>query len=98
MSPGEMRLVAVFAAALAFVAPAFADQQPTPPEGQPLSPPVVVGAGLSGVQGVRISRLRYVRAAGVTRAGAFRVDFRAGPGNKIVLERRGAPVFRALRF
>lgn len=92
-----MRLALVVVAALALAAPAFADQ-PAPPQGQPLSPPVVPGAGLAGVQGVRFARLRYVRAAGVTVAGAFRVDFRAGPGGKIVFVRRGAPVFRALRF
>jgi hypothetical protein len=91
-----MRIALVLAAALALAAPAFADQ--APPQGQPLSPPVVPGAGLSGVQGVRATRLRYVRASGVTTAGAFRIDFRAGPGNKIVLARRGAPVFRAFRF
>lgn len=95
--PGGMRLVLVLAAALALAAPAFADQ-PAPPPSQPLSPPVVPGAGLAGVQGVRFARLRYVRASGVTAAGAFRVDFRAGPGNKIVFVRRGAPVFRAFRF
>ena len=92
---GEMRLALVVAAALALAAPAFADQ-PAPP--QQLSPPVVPGAGLAGVQGVRFARLRYVRASGITAAGAFRVDFRAGPGSKIVFLRRGVPVFRALRF
>jgi hypothetical protein len=92
-----MRFVPVVVAALALAAPAFADQ-PAPPPGQALSPPVVAGAGLSGVAGVRASRFRFVRASGVTTAGAFRVDFRAGPGNKIVLVREGAPVFRALRF
>jgi hypothetical protein len=93
-----MRLALVLAAALALAAPAFADQQPAPPQGQALSPPVVPGAGLSGIAGVRAARFRFVRAAGVTTAGTFRVDFRAGPGNKIVLSHKGALVFRALRF
>src|SRR5579864_609021 len=97
MPRGEMRLALVVVAALALAAPAFGDQ-PAPPPGQALSPPVVPGAGLAGVEGVRFARLRYVRAAGVTTAGAFRVDFRAGPGNKIVFVRHGAPAFRALRF
>jgi len=92
-----MRLALVVAAALALAAPAFADQ-PAPPAGQALSPPVVPGAGLAGIAGVRFARLRYVRAFGITAAGAFRVDFRAGPGSKIVFVRRGVPVFRALRF
>ena len=93
-----MRLALVALAALALAAPALADQQPAPPQGQALSPQIVPGAGLSGVAGVRASRFRFVRASGLTTAGAFRVDFRAGPGNKIVLARDGAPVFRALRF
>jgi hypothetical protein len=92
-----MRLALVVAAALALAAPAFADQ-PAPPPGQQLSPEIVPGAGLSGVGGVRAARYRFVRAVGVTPAGSFRVDFAAGPGNKIVLVRAGAPVFRALRF
>jgi len=92
-----MRFVLVVVAALALSAPAFADQ-PAPPPGQPLSPPVVPGAGLAGVAGVRLARLRYVRASGVTAAGAFRVDFRAGPGSKIVFVRKGAAVFRAIRL
>ena len=92
-----MRLALVVAAALALAAPAFADQ-PAPPPGQSLSPEIVPGAGLSGVAGVRAARYRFVRAAGVTSAGSFRIDFAAGPGNKIVLVQAGAPVFRALRF
>jgi hypothetical protein len=92
-----MRLAVVVAAALALAAPAFADQ-PAPPTGQPLSPEIVPGAGLSGVAGVRVARYRFVQAAGVTPAGSFRVDFAAGPGNKIVLSWAGTPVFRALRF
>jgi len=92
-----MRLALVVAAALALAAPAFADQ-PAPPPGQSLSPEIVPGAGLSGVAGVRAARYRFVRAAGVTSAGSFRVDFAAGPGNKIVLVQAGTPVFRALRF
>ena len=91
-----MRLALVVAAALALAAPAFADQPP--PSGQPLPPEIVPGAGLSGVAGVRIARYRVVHAAGVTPAGSFRVDFAAGPGNKIVLSRAGTTVFRALRF
>src|SRR5438128_500049 len=82
----------VVAAALALAAPASADQQPSPP-GQSLSPEVVPGAGLSGVAGVRAARYRFVHAAGVTSAGSFRIDFAAGPGNKIVLVRSGMPVF-----
>jgi len=93
-----MRFALVLAAALALAAPALADQQPPPPQGQALAPPVVPGAGLSGVAGVRAAHLRFVRAAGATAAGTFRVDFRAGPGNKIVLARQGSLVFRALRF
>jgi hypothetical protein len=89
-----MRLALVVVAALALAAPAFAD----PPPGQPLAPEIVPGAGLSGVAGVRAARYRYVHALGVTPAGSFRVDFAAGPGNKIVLVHAGAPVFRALRF
>ena len=92
-----MRLALVVAAALALAAPASADQQPSPP-GQSLSPEVVPGAGLSGVAGVRAARYRFVHAAGVTSAGSFRIDFAAGPGNKIVLVRSGMPVFRGLRF
>jgi hypothetical protein len=84
------------AAVLALAAPAFADQ--SPPQGQQLSPEIVPGAGLSGVAGVRAARYRFVQALGVTSAGSFRVDFAAGPGNKLVLVRSGAPVFRALRF
>jgi len=82
--------------ALVLAGTAAADQQP--PAGQALSPELVPGAGLSGVAGIKATRYRTVRALGVTRAGSFRVDFAAGPGNKIVLVRRGAPVFRALRF
>jgi len=92
-----MRLALVVAAALALAAPAFADR-PAPPPGQTLSPEIVPGAGLSGVAGVRAARYRFVHAAGVTAAGTFRIDFAAGPGNKIVLVRSGTPVFRALRF
>ena len=92
-----MRLALVVAAALALAAPAFADQ-PAPPPGQALSPEVVPGAGLSGVAGIRAVRYRFVHALGVTPAGSFRVDFAAGPGNKIVLVRGGMPVFRALRL
>ncbi|HUZ99429.1 MAG TPA: hypothetical protein VMU74_08725 [Gaiellaceae bacterium] len=91
-----MRLALVVVAALALAAPALADQQPPP--GQELSPEVVPGAGLSGVAGIRAVRYRFVHALGVTPAGSFRVDFAAGPGNKIVLVRGGTPVFRALRF
>lgn len=93
-----MRLALVAVAALAVAAPASADRQPVPPQGQALSPEIVPGAGLSGVAGVRATRYRFVRASGVTSAGSFRVDFRAGPGSKIVLARGGAPLFRALRF
>src|SRR5581483_7969743 len=93
---GEMRLVLVALAAFVLAAPALADQ--TPPQGQPLSPPVVPGAGLSGVAGVRASRFRVVHAAGVVPAGTFRIDFAAGPGNKVVLRRGSTQVFRALRF
>jgi len=89
-----MRLALVVAAALAFVAPAFADQPP----GQALSPAIVPGAGLSGVAGVRAARYRHVRAAGVTVSGRFRIDFAAGPGSKLVLVRHGTQVFRALRI
>lgn len=93
-----MRLVLVVVAALALglAVPALADQPPPP--GQALSPEVVPGAGLSGVAGIRAVRYRFVRALGVTPAGSFRVDFAAGPGNKIVLVRGGTPVFRALRL
>jgi len=84
------------ACALALAAPAFADQQPQP--GQALSPEIVPGAGLSGVAGIKATRYRTVHALGVTSAGSFRVDFGAGPGNKVVLVRGGSPVFRALRF
>ena len=97
-SYGGMRVALIAVAALAVAAPALADQLPTPPQGQALSPEIVPGAGLSGVAGVRATRYRFVRAAGVTTAGSFRLDLRAGPGNKIVLTRDGAPVFRALRF
>ena len=82
--------------ALAPAAPALADQ--APPPGQALSPEVVLGAGLSGVAGVKAARYRVVSALGITSAGSFRVDFGAGPGNKLVLVRRGVPLFRALRF
>lgn len=82
--------------ALALAAPALADQSPQP--GQQLSPEIVPGAGLSGVAGIRAARYRFVHALGVTPAGSFRVDFAAGPGNKIVLVRGGTPVFRAVRF
>jgi hypothetical protein len=92
-----MRVALVVAAALALAAPAFADQ-PAPPPGQALSPEVVPGAGLSGVAGIRAVRYRFVHALGVTPAGSVRVDFAAGPGNKIVLVRGGTPVFRALRL
>ncbi|HEX5246007.1 MAG TPA: hypothetical protein VFW41_02625 [Gaiellaceae bacterium] len=94
-----MRFRAVLVAGavgLALSAPAFAGQGP--PQGQALSPEIVPGAGLSGIAGVRAARYRFVRALGVTSAGSFRVDFAAGPGNKIVLVRSGTPVFRALRF
>jgi hypothetical protein len=90
-----MRVALVVAAALAFAAPAVADQQPP---GQPLSPEIVPGAGLSGVAGVRVARFRHVRGAGITSAGRFRIDLAAGPGRKLVLVRRGAQVFRALRI
>jgi hypothetical protein len=90
-----MRLALVVAAALALAGAALADQQPP---GQALSPQVVPGAGLSGVAGVRAARFRYVHASGITAAGTFRIDFAAGPGGKLVLVRRGAHVFRALRF
>jgi hypothetical protein len=90
-----MRLALVALAALALAAPAFADQSP---QGQALSPQIVPGAGLSGVAGVRASRFRVVHAFGVTSAGTVRVDFAAGPGNKIVLRRGSTPVFRAVRF
>jgi hypothetical protein len=91
-----MRLALVVAAALALAAPAFAEQ--SPPQGQSLAPEIVPGAGLSGVAGVRAARYRFVQALGVTAAGSFRVDFAAGPGNKIVLVHAGTPVFRAVRF
>jgi hypothetical protein len=91
-----MRFALVVVAALALAGPAFADQPPPP--GQTLSPEIVPGAGLSGVAGVRAARYRFVHALGVTPAGSFRVDFAAGPGNKIVLVRGGTQVFRALRF
>ena len=90
-----MRFALIAVAALLFAAPAVADQSP---QGQALSPEIVPGAGLSGVAGVRATRFRIVHAAGVVPAGAFRVDFAAGPGNKIVLRRGSTPVFRALRF
>ncbi len=90
-----MRVALVLVAALAVAAPALADQQPP---GQALSPPVVPGAGLSGVAGVHVTRFRVVHAEGLTKAGVFRVDFGAGPGYKLVLLRAGVPVFRALRF
>ncbi|HEY2543508.1 MAG TPA: hypothetical protein VGH92_10710 [Gaiellaceae bacterium] len=90
-----MRFALVAVAALALAAPALADQAP---QGQALSPPVVPGAGLSGVAGVRAARFRVVQAFGTTTAGVFRVDFAAGPGNKIVLHRGSTPVFRAVRF
>ncbi|HZQ90071.1 MAG TPA: hypothetical protein VFA42_08675 [Gaiellaceae bacterium] len=92
-----MRLALVVAAVLAFAAPAFADQ-PRPPQGQPLAPETVPGAGLSGVAGVRAARYRTVRATGVVAAGRFRLDFAAGPGAKLVLGSGNATVFRALRF
>ena len=82
--------------ALAPAAPALADQ--APPPGQALSPEVVLGAGLSGVAGVKAARYRVVSALGITSAGSFRVDFGAGPGNKLVLVRHGVLLFRALRF
>jgi hypothetical protein len=90
-----MRVALVLAVALTLATPALADQQPP---GQALSPPVVPGAGLSGVAGVHVTRFRVVHAQGVTAAGAFRVDFGAGPGSKLVLVRAGAQMFRALRF
>jgi hypothetical protein len=93
-----MRLALVVAVALAVAAPALAGQLPPPPSGQALSPEVVPGAGLSGRAGVRVTRYRFVRASGSTAAGTFRLDFRAGPGDKLVLARGGVPVFRALRF
>jgi opacity protein-like surface antigen len=90
-----MRIALVVASALALAAPAaFADAQPP----QALSPPVVAGAGLTGIAGVRAARYRHVHAAGITAAGTFRIDFAAGPGRKLVLVHHGAPVFRALRF
>ena len=91
-------LLLAAACAVVLAAPALADQQPQPPPGQALSPELVPGAGLSGVAGIRVTRYRTVHALGATAAGSFRIDFGAGPGNKIVLVRRGAPVFRALRF
>ena len=91
----HLALVLVFA--LAPAAPALADQSPQP-GGHALSPEVVPGAGLSGVAGIRAVRYRFVHALGVTPAGSFRVDFAAGPGNKIVLVRGGTAVFRALRL
>lgn len=84
------------ACALALAAPAAADL--TPPPGQALSPELVPGAGLSGVAGVHAVRYRFVRGLGATAAGSFRVDFSAGPGNKVVLVRGSTPVFRAIRF
>ena len=84
------------ACALALAAPALADM--APPPGQALSPELVPGAGLSGVAGVHAVRFRFVRGLGTTAAGSFRIDFSAGPGNKVVLVRRATPVFRALRF
>jgi len=92
-----MRLALVVAAVLVFAAPAFADQ-PAPPQGQPLPPETVPGAGLSGVAGVRAARYRTVHAAGMVAAGRFRIDFAAGPGAKVVLGSGGATVFRALRI
>ena len=89
-----MRFVLVALAALASAAPALADKQPP----QPLSPEVVPGAGMSGVAGVRAARLRVVHAFGTVAAGTFRIDFRAGPGGKIVLRRGSTPVFRSVRF
>jgi hypothetical protein len=91
------RLALVLVFALALAAPALAGQSPQP-GGQALSPDVVPAAGLSGVAGIRAVRYRFVQALGVTPAGSFRVDFAAGPGNKIVLVRGGTPVFRALRL
>jgi hypothetical protein len=91
-----MRLVLVALAALVLAAPALADQQP--PQGQALSPEIVPGAGLSGIAGVRAARFRVVHAAGVVPAATFRIDFAAGPGNKIVLRRGSTEIFRALRF
>jgi hypothetical protein len=93
-----MRLALVVAVALAAAAPALAGKLPPAPPGQSLPPESVPGAGLSGVAGVRATRFRFVRASGVTKAGSFRVDFRAGPGDKLVLARDGMRVFRALRF
>lgn len=90
------KVVLTGACALALAAPALADL--TPPPGQALSPELVPGAGLSGVAGVHAVRFRYVRGLGVTASGSFRVDFSAGPGNKVVLVRGTTPVFRALRF
>ncbi|MHB8470975.1 MAG: hypothetical protein ACYDCH_14650 [Gaiellaceae bacterium] len=82
------------ACALALAAPAAADSTAPP---QALAPELVPGAGLSGIAGVHAVRYRFVRALGATAAGSFRIDFGAGPGNKVVLVRRGQPTFRALR-
>lgn len=93
--------------ALALAAPALADMpgqalspeiDPAPAQGQALSPEIVPGAGLSGVAGVRAVRYRFVHGLGATASGTFRVDFAAGPGNKVVLVQGTKPVFRALRF
>lgn len=89
-------MVLTGACALALAAPALADMTPSP--GQALSPELVPGAGLSGVAGVHAVRYRFVRGLGLTAAGSFRVDFSAGPGNKVVLVRGTTPVFRAIRF
>ncbi len=91
-----MRITLIALVSLFIAAPAFADQ--APPQGQALSPPVVPGAGLAGVQGIRITRFRIVHALGITAAGSVRLDFAAGPGNKLVVVRPDAVVFRALRF
>lgn len=96
MSLDEMRLAIVALASLLIAAPALADQ--SPPQGQALSPQVVPGAGLAGVQGIRVTRFRIAHALGITSAGSVRLDLAAGPGNKLVLVRPNAVVFRALRF
>lgn len=93
-----MRIALVVAAALALAAPAALADAPPPQPPQALSPTVVPGAGLSGIAGVRAARFRHVRAAGITAAGTFRIDFAAGPGRKLVFVRHSTAVFRALRF